>query len=61
MTQAKIGQLDVGQKVYYIPRHKEKKPENAEEGVVTSIRDNHVYVRFKGPGGELTPIEMLYT
>jgi len=55
-----IKDLEVGDRVYYIPSHLEKISDNAEEGHVTTLKDDKVWVRFRGPQGELTPISNLY-
>ena len=60
MKSVSVDELQEGDVVYYIPSHLEKKPENAEHGVITSIKDNNIWVRYKGPQGNLTPVKNLY-
>jgi len=55
-----LEELNNGDVVYYIPPHLEKKIENADRGIVTSIKDDHIWVKFNGPTGALTPLECLY-
>ncbi len=60
MTKVILDELKVHDRVYYIPSHLEKISDNAEEGHVTTLKDDKVWVRFRGPQGELTPISNLY-
>ncbi len=56
-----MGSSKVGDVLFYVPSHLDLKDENTERGVVTQIDAGHIWVRFKGPTGELTPIDNLYT
>jgi len=56
-----IGSPKIGDTLFYVPNHLDKKDENAEKGVVTQIDSGHIWVKFKGPTGELTPIGNLFT
>ncbi len=61
MTKVNIKDLEIDQRVYYVANHLEATAKNAEEGFVTMIKDNKVWVRFRGPTGELTPVNNIYT
>ncbi len=60
MTKISLDDINVGDIVYYVPRHLEIKVNNAEKGFVTAIKGASVWVKFKGPTGELTPADCLY-
>ena len=60
MIKAKLTDLKVNDRVYYIADHLEKILENAEEGYVSTITEDRVWVRYKGPQGNLTPLKNLY-
>ncbi len=60
MTKIILDELKVHDRVYYIPDHLEKIPENAEEGHISTITEDGVWVRYRGPQGNLTPIKNLY-
>jgi len=60
MIKILLTDIDVGDIVYYVPRHLDVKVENSEKGFVTSIKDEKVWVKFNGPTGELTPVDSLY-
>ncbi len=55
-----INEIKKDDRVYYIPDHLEKIPENAEEGHISTIKDDKVWVRYRGPQGNLTPVKNLY-
>jgi len=61
MKRVKVEELHEGQTVYYIPSHLSTTLINAEKGYVTTLKDRKVWVRYKGPQGNLTPINNLYT
>jgi hypothetical protein len=60
LQKLKIEELNEGDVVYYIPQHLEKTMKNADRGIITKIKDGHVWVRFRGPTGALTPVDFLY-
>ena len=60
MTQIDLKTLKIGDKVLYVPCHLDSKPENAEEGYVTGISGCRIWVRYKGPQGNLTPQDRLF-
>ena len=60
MDKVNLDDLKVQDRVYYIPDHLEKILENAEEGHISTISEDGVWVRYRGPQGNLTPISNLY-
>ncbi len=61
MEELQINDTKIGKVVYYIPSHKDKISENAERGVIVSLRGNLIYVRYTtGDTAALTKIEDLY-
>jgi len=49
-----LADFEVGQHVRYVPTHAhgDTSHPDCENGVVSSISDKFVFVRFKGPNGE---------
>ena len=49
-----LADFTVGQHVRYVPYHAhgDTSHPDCENGVVSSISDKYVFVRFKGPNGE---------
>lgn len=49
-----LSDFEVGQHVRYVPYHAhgDASHPDCENGVVSSISENFVFVRFKGPNGE---------
>jgi hypothetical protein len=62
MLKVSIKNLEVGDRVYYVPNHLFPNMNNAELGFVTKIDlgNQRVWVKYKGPQGNLTPIENIY-
>ncbi len=60
MKKLELQEVQVGKKVYYIPDHLENTPGNAESGVVTTVSEDGIWVRYRGPQGNLTPLKNLY-
>ncbi len=60
MTKVNLKNLLKDTTVYYIPQHLPKLLANVEKGVVSTIRDGRVWVRYRGPQGNLTPLDCLY-
>ena len=55
MTNIKKEDLKVQDIVYYIPSHLEKTNENAERGIVSTVNDRGIWVRYTdGDTGALT-------
>ncbi|MHA1675602.1 MAG: hypothetical protein ACTSU6_00310 [Candidatus Njordarchaeales archaeon] len=60
MQQVSLRDLTVQDVVYYIPDHLEPKMRNAEVGCISSISGDSVWVRYRGPQGNLTPLRNIY-
>ncbi len=61
MTKAVKSNLKEKQTVYYIPSHMDKVISNAEKGIVSTVNDRGIWVRYTtGDTGALTNIEDLY-
>lgn len=61
MTKVNLTDLKTGQVVYYIPNHLKPSFKNSERGVVSTIKENQVWVRYTyGETGALTPLDNLY-
>ncbi len=60
MQQVSLRDLTVQDRVFYIPDHLEPKMMNAEVGFITTISGDCVWVKYKGPQGNLTPLKNLY-
>jgi len=61
MTRAIKADLKVMQTVYYIPSYQDKTLENAEKGIISTINERGIWVRYStGETGAKTNIEDLY-
>jgi len=61
VAEKKLSDFKVGQHVRYVPYHAhgDASHEDCENGVVTNIGSEYVFVRFKGPNGEACKPEQL--
>ena len=62
MQKINIKNIRKGDHLLYIPKHLPTCASNGEKGIVTMIdaRKNRIWVKFKGPQGELTPVGCLW-
>jgi len=55
-----ITDIKINDWVYYVPDHLESLVDNASKGIVTLIKGDTIWVRFRGPTGELCQLKNLY-